>query len=216
MYPILDDFNDTRTFTDKEIFTQLWTQPRAVLQYIHENQYEKYLNPLLFLLGVIAGLNRAVEKEMGDEIPLLGIIGGAILIGGLLGWISYYIYAGLVSWTGKWLNGVGNAYDVLRIFAYASIPTVLTLVLFAVQIIVYGNGVFSSEMTSTFVNYTTADILFYGSLIAELLLGVLTIVFCVIGISVVQEFSIGKAVLNLILPALVIAVPIVLLVLIFT
>ena len=161
MYPILDDFNDTRTFTDKEIFTQLWTQPRAVLQYIHENQYEKYLNPLLFLLGVIAGLNRAVEKEMGDEIPLLGIIGGAILIGGLLGWISYYIYAGLVSWTGKWLNGVGNAYDVLRIFAYASIPTVLTLVLFAVQIIVYGNGVFSSEMTSTFVNYTTADILFY-------------------------------------------------------
>jgi hypothetical protein len=35
------------------------------------------------------------------------------------GWISYYIYAALISWSGKWMNGKGNTQLILRILSYA-------------------------------------------------------------------------------------------------
>ena len=52
-------------------------------------------------------------------------------------------------------------------------------------------------------------------MILELLLGIWTIVLCVIGVSEVQKLSIGKSILNLLLPVLVFAVPIVIIFLIF-
>jgi len=55
----------------------------------------------------------------------------------------------------------------------------------------------------------------YSSMILELLLGIWTIVLCVIGVSEVQKLSIGKSILNLLLPVLVFAVPIVIIFLIF-
>jgi hypothetical protein len=51
-------------------------------------------------------------------------------------------------------------------------------------------------------------------MILEFILGIWTIVFCVVGVSEVQKLSIGKSIVNLILPLLVFAIPIIIIVLI--
>jgi hypothetical protein len=214
MENILDEIEKPQFFSDKEIFTKIWINPRDVLRFIHDNRYDKFVTVLLVLAGISRTFDRAVIKNMGDQFSLLAILGICIIMGGLLGWLSYYIYSALISWTGKWLKGEGDTISILRIIAYAMTPSIIALILLIPQIGVYGPEIFKAEGDVT-SGGVASNIIFYGSMILELILGIFTIIFCVIGVSEVQKFGIGKAILNLLLPVFVIIVPILILFLIF-
>ena len=192
------EFENYDTLTDTEIFTKMWTEPRRVLKYINETKYEKYFYIILFLAGVSGAFDRAAIKNMGENVSLLGIIAGCVLLGGFLGWLSYYIYAALLSWTGKWLDGKGNTDSIYRILAYAMFPSVVSLLFLVPQIAVYGIDLFRQD--GDLVNAGVfGNIIFWGSLSLEIILGIFTLVFSVIGISEVQKICIGKSILNLLL-----------------
>ena len=197
--------------TDKQIFTKIWTSPRMVFKYINDNNYDKYVKILLVLAGIARAFDRAMMKDRGDDSSLLFIILSSIIIGGLLGWLTYYIYSGLISLTGDWLGGQGNTHSILRVFSYALIPSIIALLIIVPQISVYGIELFKSNG-----NYDGSDlikyILLYGGVVMETILGLWTIVLVVIAISEVQKISIGYAILNLLLPILFIVVPIILIV----
>ena len=142
------------------------------------------------------------------------IVTASFIGGGLLGWISYYIYAALLNWTGKWIKGQGDTKSILRIISYALTPSIIALIFLIPQIGIYGNEMFKSDGDIVSAGLV-ANIFVYGSLILEFILGIWTIVFCVVGVSEVQKLSIGKAILNLLLPLLVFAIPIIIIVLIF-
>ena len=201
-------------FTDRDIFTKIWTSPRKVFKFINDNHYDKYVNGLLFFAGVSRAFDRASLKDIGDKMSLLTILGLCIIVGGLLGWISYYIYAALLSWTGKWIEGQGNTKSILRIISYAMTPAIIALIFLIPQIGIYGNEMFKSDGDITSAGLI-ANIFVYGSMILEFILGIWTIIFCIIGVSEVQKLSIGKTILNLLLPLLVFAIPIIIIALIF-
>ncbi|NRB48231.1 MAG: YIP1 family protein [Saprospiraceae bacterium] len=206
---LLDEMEREYTFTDQEIFTKIWTRPRAVLQYVHDFQYEKFVAPLLVLAGIARAFDRAADRGLGDSLSLIALIITCLISGGLLGWLSYYIYAALVSWTGKWLNAHGDTASILRVIAYAMIPAILALALLAVQIGIYGIEVFKAD-GDIYSGGITANIIFYGSAVLEIILGITSLVFCVIGVSIVQQLSTAKTILNLLLPILIFLGPILL------
>lgn len=208
------EFEEYQTLTDKEVFTKIWTSPREVFKFINDYHYDKYVNVLLFFAGISRAFDRASLKDMGDKTSLLAILVICIVVGGLLGWISYYIYAVLLSWTGKWIKGKGDTKSILRIISYAMTPAIIALIFLIPQVGIYGNEMFKSDGDILSAGLV-GNILVYGSLILELVLGIWTIVLCIVGVSEVQKLSIGKAILNLILPFLVIMIPIFFIVLIF-
>lgn len=193
-------------FTDGEIFTKMWTMPRKVFKYINEHRYDKYVVVLLFLAGISRSFDNAILRSRGDELPLYAIIGLCIVFGGLLGWLSYYLYAALISWTGSWFNGKGDTKSILRIIAYAMTPSIIALVLLIPQIIVYDIEIFKSDGDTT-SGGTASNIIYNGSMLLEFIYGIFTLIFVVIGVSEVQKLSIGKTILNLILPIIIIVVP---------
>lgn len=197
--------------TDKEVFTGLWTMPKTVFRFIHETHYDKYGTVLLGLAGISRALDRASTQNMGDNMSLWAVLGVCIVAGSLLGWLTYYIFAALIGWTGKWLDGRGGSAEIFRVLTYALVPMILGLVLVIPQIALVGNGLFQSEMDLSGLDQVSV-MLFYSLIGIEVLLGLWTLVLFVIGVAEVQKFSYGKAVLNIFLPVLVIVVPIVLLV----
>lgn len=207
---LLDEMEREYSFTDQEIFTKIWTRPRAVLQYIHDSKYDKFVTPLLILAGISSAFDRAVDRNLGDSLSLMALIITCLLTGGLLGWLSYYIYAALISWTGKWLNAHGETPDILRVIAYAMIPTILVLALLTIQIGIYGIEIFKADGDIYSASITT-NIIFYGSVVLEIILGITSLVFCVIAVSIVQQMHTVRAILNLLLSVLVILGPILLL-----
>ena len=215
MEDILDNIKQPQSFTDQEIFTKIWIRPRAVLKYINDHEYDKYVTILLMLAGISRAFDRAAMKDMGDQFSLPAILAICLIAGGLLGWISYYIYSALVNWTGKWLNGTGETKSILRIIAYAATPSIFALILLIPQLGIYGHEIFKAE-GDIVSGGLIPNIIFYASVILETILGIYTIVLSVIGVSEVQKFGIGKTIVNLLLPIFVILVPIVFLVILFT
>jgi len=202
------EHNDSEIkLSDKDIFTKIWTSPRLVFKFLTEQQYDKYLYLLLALAGISSAFDRATSKNLGENMSLIGVVAFCVILGGLLGWISIYIGAALVSWTGKWLKGQGDTNSILRIMAYAMIPSIVAMILLVPQIALFGNELFQSEINIYNHGFLSAGI-FWLTVSIEISLGVWTIVLFVIGISEVQKLSIGKSIINLILPALVILVPI--------
>jgi phosphotransferase system glucose/maltose/N-acetylglucosamine-specific IIC component len=164
MENILDKPEERSTLTDKNLFKRIWTSPRQVFRYIHNREYEKYYIVLLVLSGISRAFDRASMKNMGDTMSLLEIIGYCIVVGGLLGWIFYYLYAALLSWTGKWLNGKGDTTSILRILSYAMIPSNIALLLLIPQIGIYGVEIFKEDGDLTSAG-PIANILVFGSMI---------------------------------------------------
>jgi hypothetical protein len=200
-------------FSDNEIFIKIWTSPRLIFKFINDYKYDKFVTILLILAGMTRAFDRASSKNMGDELPLIAILAICIFIGGVFGWLTYYIYAALMSWTGKWLNGQGNTSSLLRMTAHAMIPSIFGLILLIPQITLFGNGIFQSDL-DIYSSGITSIIVFYSTLFLEITFGIWTLVLFVIGISEVQKLSIGKSILNMILPGLIILVPVMIIALI--
>jgi hypothetical protein len=208
MENILDEKEpDAIQLTDQEIFTNIWTSPRLVFKYINDNHYDKHVTVLLILAGISSAFDRAVMKDMGDKMSLIAVLVLCILVGGIIGWISYYIYAAMISWTGGWLGARGKTSAILRVLAYAMLPSIIGLGFLVPQIVIYGSEIFKAEGDIVSAGWVS-NIIVYGSMLFELAMGVITIILAVVGISEVQKFSIGKAILNSLLPLIIFLIPV--------
>jgi hypothetical protein len=195
--------NEVLILSDKDIFTKIWTSPRLVFKYLNDNKYDNYVYILLFLAGITRAFDRASLKDMGDNQPLLAVVLISIILGGLFGWITFYIYAALMSWTGEWLDGKGDTKSLLRIISYGMLPSIVALLLLIPQIAFFGNEIFQSDIDLT--NSGLMPIMtFYITALFQVILGFWTLVLLVIGISEVQKISIWKSILNMIFPGLII------------
>ncbi len=209
---VFDSFDNNVNLTDKEVFLQIWTSPRKVFKFIIENNYRKNAYLLLFLGGVVNALSRSAEKSSGDGAHMLFYIIGAVLGGGLLGWIGYYIYSALLSWTGKWFKGTANTSTLFNVFTYSLIPAVFTLFILIFELSLNRNGVFQDGSDFSVAQLPVIFLLLLMYLI-QMVLGAWSLVLLVIGISEAQKFSVGKAILNFLMPVLIIFVPVLIIVL---
>jgi hypothetical protein len=210
----LEDLPEKTKISESDIFIKILTSPREAFKFINDYRYEKHLYILLFLAGMLRSFDRASTKNMGDNYSIWAIILISVIFGGLFGWITYYVYAALISWSGSWFNGKGNTQSILRILAYALFPSILSLIIRIPQIAIYGDTIFKSE--NDFYSSGLMDcVIYYGFFIIELFLGIWSFVLCVIGISEVQKLSTGKSILNLLLPAILLIFFILNLVLLF-
>lgn len=198
-----DKLPEETVLTDKDIFTKIWTSPRMVFKSINDKRYNKFITVLMILVGILSALNRAMNMNMGDRMNLMSVLIVCVIGGGIFGFLYFYIFAALLSWTGKWLKGKGNTKSLLRMISYALIPSLVVLFLMIIRIVLFGNDEFKSNV-DLFDNGILFTIITLFSILVEIGIGVWTLVILVIGTSEVQKLSIGKAILNLILPVIVI------------
>ena len=191
--------------SDKEIFTKIWMSPRQVFKFINQNGYTKFSTILLIFGGITGALNSASTRNMGDIMPLWSVLIVCLIGGGVFGWLYFYIYAALLSWTGKWLKGTGNTKSLFRMISYALIPSLLVLFTFILRIALIGNAEFQRNM-DVLDNEFLITSLFSFSLFVEIVTGIWSLAILVIGISEVQKLSIGKSIVNLILPGVLLII----------
>jgi len=188
----------------KNILAKVITSPKEAFLFIDSYKYNKHATFLLILSGIIKAFDKAESKSMGDHLSIWGVIGFSIVIGVLFGWIVNYIYAFVVSKTGKYLNGKANTESILRILAYSLTPAVISIIILFIRILIYGNSIFQSDSVYSYGELNT--ILSYFFIFLDLFLISWSLVLFVIGISITQKFSIGKSIVNIVSPAILIMV----------
>jgi len=202
-------YTDLETFTHRELFVKIWRSPRRVFRYMHQRGIDDFVQTLLLLAGIFNAFDRAIEKNLGDSMSLLSVIGFSVFGGALLGWISYYLYAALLSWTGKWIGGRASSKELVRVLAYGMQPAITALVFLMLQIAIYGEAVFQEDLDLT-KGSSFDKVFYYTSVFCEIVLSIWSFVLILIGISEVQNVGLFEAFLNLILPIFIVLLPILL------
>lgn len=190
---------------DIEVFAKIWFYPKSVFRFIHEDEYDKYVVLLLVLVGISNAFEQASARAMGNKMPMVAVIVLCIIFGALLGWIGSFIYASLLSWTGGWLKGKATTDDMVKVIAYSNIPVVCSLAILPISILINGNGMF--RQSSELVNDSLVTLLNSGLMVVDLGLTLWTLVLTTVGVAVMQQFSLWKAILNVLLPMLILLVP---------
>ena len=194
---------------EKQIFLKIWTAPRQIFKFINDSGYSKYVTVLLVLAGIANSIGNAVSRNIAFNLPPIGVIGVVVIGGGLMGLITFHIYAHMLKWSGSWVKGKGDFESILNMMAYAMIPSIVAMAILIPQILIYGGSVFQRGFDLESLG--TVGITFYWlSNSLEFVLGLWTVALFIIGLSEVQKISIGKSIVNAILPALFIVGPIVL------
>ena len=195
---ILDAFDRKPEYTDADLFGMLWTQPRRVLTYIYETGYDKHRYTILILAGIARNLGRIQDRGVSGDVPMTATILSAVILGGLLGWTTYYIYAALVAWMGKWLGGRTDTGTLFCVLTYALVPAALSVFLYVPQYALIGDAIFQNGEFAS--NGTALDIALYVTIGIQLALSIASVCYIVVAVSVVQEFTIGRSIVNALAP----------------
>jgi hypothetical protein len=133
------------TYGGRQLLGMVWTRPRFVIRYLLQVEPDKYVLPLLMLMGVSHVLEKAAEKHSGDALSAAGIVLMALVGGPLGGIFSGYVCSGLLSFTGRWLGGEAESYQLRTVQAWASVPAICILLLLPVELLFFGGELFSAH-----------------------------------------------------------------------
>lgn len=173
------------SFTRTDIFTQIWTSPRVIFNYIAKKNNDNFSLLLLFLAGVYFSINNSAIINQGGQAPLIILLPSVILFGGIGGILSTSILAFLIYLSGKLFKAKGNFESILRIYGYAMLPGVIAFGVLIIQSLVQGEGV-------------VQKVIFYGLVIIEIGLTLFSSILLIIGLSVIQKLSIWKSIITFI------------------
>jgi hypothetical protein len=190
---------------EKDLLLTIWNKPKQTLKFILENCPKKYVTVLLILGGLANTFARFTYNGNPDNAPIVLILIIGIIVGGILGLLLFYLFAALLSRTGKWINGTAGYNKFITILAWSSVPSICTLIILILKLVVFGNQAFNIDVNTL---NNSAAFAYYIFSFLEAFLSVNALVILIKGIALVQNFSIGKAILNFILPAIIIAIPI--------
>lgn len=206
------EVNDNK-YSVSELIQYLFTNPRAAFQDIILWNRAEVVHISFFLVSIEKAFERAELNSLGDRETLQSIVLSVIFIGGISGYIFMHIYSFAIDFTGKWIGGKARKNEIRNVVAWASIPSIFLLIVFLLRIIAFGENVFRSE--STYEDNEFSEYLGYFFAIIQIVLIFISLRLLVIGISIAQQFSEGKAMLNVVLGILLLIIPLVLLVMVF-
>lgn len=191
----------------------MWTQPRSTIRQIVNSDPERFVIGLAMISGVLRGLERARSRSLGDDLPLLAVLGAALVGGALTGIFLFHIYGFLIRWTGRWFGGSASAPEVRAAIAWPNVITAWLLLLWVPQLALFGRELFTTDTPTMDANPSMAQ-LRSVFLLLEVFLWIWIAVAFLKCLSEVQRYSTWKALANAFVAGLVIVIPIILLVLV--
>jgi len=201
-------------YTTSELIQYLFTNPKKAFQDVIIWERNEVVHISFLLVGIFRAFDRAELQHKGDSNSLTSIIISCIIIGGISGYFFMFFYSFCIDFTGQWINGKSKKNQIKNIISWAGIPTTFLLIIVLLKILTFGDDTFKSEIS--FESNQLSTYLRYFFTVIEILLSIVAARALIIGISIAQQFSILKAILNVILAALLIAVPIIIIVLVFS
>lgn len=177
----------------------IWTKPKKTIRAI-VNTDPKYGFVLLSAIyGLPLAFNVAQSLAFTPDVPLWAILAGSVILCTFLGMIGISVSAWLLKVTGRWIGGKGNFQSVRAAVAWSNVPNFVTVLVWIVLLAVFGGRVFTSTFAETqFIGYQ-AGILFLGMLV-ETVVSVWGFVILLNTLAEVHEFSVWRAILNVIIP----------------
>lgn len=184
----------------------IWTRPRATMRSILDAD-PKYMVPVLAMLGGFASfLDRALLHDLGDEYSLDFILVVSATLGAVWGFIYVYVFAALLRWTGRWIDGQGGRDEIVAAVAWSNVPLIWGIPLvWLPSLSLFGLENFTTKTPGMDANPMIALPLLGAAIVVAGWYGVIFLK-CV---AEAQNFSAWKALLNSLLALLTVIAPVI-------
>lgn len=186
----------------EHLLLSFWRKPSAVYGYLQRYEPRRHVNYLLALTGAVAALSFLSLTRLGNGTSSQGVIVMVGIMGGVSGIFWYTIWAWIMSGMGRWLKGKAGPGLFKMVVAWSGLPIILKLPFL----------VFGFYLTAESHGGAGTAFQLWAGLFNSLIgtgLNIWALILLVKGVAVIQNFQTGKAILNVVLPWLVLIVPII-------
>ncbi len=187
-------------------FLSIWMRPRQTVRALVETNPNSYVIMLSGLAGIVRALDRTMQQDL--RAPMGTMIVMAVIIGFLGGLFSLWLISHLLKTTGDWIGGKATREHLRTAYAWSAVPSIVMLGVWGLMIGLIGEDLFRGKLPDPELNPEIAAPLMF-SLLAVVVLSVWSIVLYANTVAEVQGFrSAWKGLLNIVLSALVVIIPI--------
>ena len=172
----------------------MWTQPRHTIRAIIQTN-PKY--GVLYLAAIYSLQNFFYFSNywsLGLSTSFFAILITGIVLCPFIGMIWLYFAGWILYFTGRWLEGKAPMRQLRTALAWSKIPTAIGLLMWFILLLAYPEYVFildSGGPSSIFINFITS------------ILCIWSFVLLIQSIREVQYFSVGRAIINVLLSLIV-------------
>jgi hypothetical protein len=192
----------------------IWTRPRATIRQRVERDPEAWVLALFAVAGVGHLLSDASARSLGDRVDLPTLLVMALLIGPLFGILGAYVGGWLLRWSGRLLGGAARPVEIRAAIAWSGVPYVASMLLWIPELLLFGDELFT-EATPRLDTAPELQGLLLAFVAVELTAALWAFVAFLKCLGEVQGFSAWRALLNLLLPGVLVGIAVGLVVALF-
>jgi len=181
----------------------IWTRPKETIRAIVDADPSYRFGWLAAIYGFSLLLEAAQNFSLGDVLSPMMIVFFALILSVFVGMLAITVVSGLLFWTGRWVGGKATYKEIRSAVAWSNITNVVSIISWFIMLCVFGRQVFFSTFPqTTFAGYELGVVLIL--FLAQVIVGIWSIVIIINAIAEVQRFSVWRALLNVIIPLVLI------------
>ncbi len=193
------------TPTPQSPWISIWTRPRATIARIVADNPNKSLWLLAAIYGFSSLLNSCQSMSLGSSLSPLAILIIALVLAPLWGYISFSVWSAAVYWTGKWFKGDADYRCVRAAYAWSCVPIAVNVPLWLLMIVLFGGQLFVNFPEGYQLSDGMITVLFF-ILISKVVLAIWSLVIYLNALAEVQQYSVLRAIFNVIVAGLIVSV----------
>ena len=189
----------------KSAWVTIWVHPRATIRRIVTENKKQSLWLLATIYGFSALLGTFQSFSLGSVIGMIPIFVLAVILAPIWGYIAFAIWSWLVLWTGKWFKGLGDFQSVRAAYAWSCVPIAVSDLIWIVMLVMFGSTLFSMQPNAPIFSQAQSIVLLV-LLFGKVVFSIWSLVIYLNTLAEVQQFSILRAIGNVIIAGLFVAI----------
>lgn len=183
----------------------IWVRPRKTIQNIISVNPNHRLGILACIYGFCSLMNLAQLYVLGYRFSLPVLLIGIVVFSFFWGYFLLTIFSWLIFKVGSWLKGAGSFVHIRAVAAWASVPLAINAIAWGLLIILFGLDLFKGFSGRETLSSTQMNTIL-TILLVKLAMSIVSLIIYLQGISIVHQFSISKAILNILIVACILAI----------
>lgn len=190
----------------KSAWLTIWVHPRDTIRKIVAKNPNKGLWILALIYGFSSLLGTFQSFSLGSHVGAIAIFILALVFAPIWGYIIFSVWGWVILWTGKMLKGAADFRQVRASFAWSNVPMIVSDLIWIITIAVAGSAIFMPQANDGNNIAQGASYLLLAFALVKVVMSIWSLVICVNTLAEVQRYSVLRAIGNLILAAILIAI----------
>jgi hypothetical protein len=184
----------------------IWVSPRLTIRRIIAENPNRSLWTLATIYGFSSLLGTFQSFSLGSVLGMVPLFILALVIAPIWGYILFAIWSWMVSWTGRWLKGIGDFQTVRAAYSWSCVPILASDLIWIAMMVVFGSVLFSVPAGGQAILPQGQAILLLALLFGKVILSIWSLVIYLNALAEVQGFSILRAIGNVVIAGVLLAI----------